>query len=145
MCELVNQVENLKEENSILKSENLSLPSENKDLIERTNNLSYILADLQGKAKTAEEERDSMITAMRLLVLESSAENKGNPLIDMQNCDNQSKTNEADDCTIQTTQDVLNFNAQVKNKFSTLDDQLIETSNPSTSEASQQQAKANKS
>jgi regulator of replication initiation timing len=61
------QLDCLKEENSKLKSENLCLKTENKDLTERTNNLSYILADLQGKTKNAEEERDSLITAMRLL------------------------------------------------------------------------------
>ena len=39
--------------------ENLCLKSENKDLIERTNNLSYVLADLQGKAKNTELEKDA--------------------------------------------------------------------------------------
>ena len=34
---------------------------------ERVDNLSYILADLNGKAKNAEDEKNSLITAMRLL------------------------------------------------------------------------------
>ena len=63
----------LREENNMLRNENLRLKNENNDLIERTNNLSSILADLQGKTKNAEQERDSMITAMRLLVAESNA------------------------------------------------------------------------
>ena len=45
--ELEKQLDCLKEENSKLKSENLCLKTENKDLTQRTNNLSYILADLQ--------------------------------------------------------------------------------------------------
>jgi hypothetical protein len=44
--ELGKQLDCLKEENCKLKSENLCLKTENKDLTERTNNLSYILADL---------------------------------------------------------------------------------------------------
>jgi hypothetical protein len=100
---LKKQLQCLKEENGKLKSENLCLKTENKDLTGRTNNLSYILADLQGKTKNAEEERNSLITAMRLLVLESSAEDKNNvSTINMQNCDNQREFNEADDCTTQT-------------------------------------------
>ena len=70
--ELEKQLNFLKEENDKLKNENLCLKSENKDLTERTNNLSYILADLQGKVKNAELERDSLITAARLLVLVES-------------------------------------------------------------------------
>ena len=34
---------------------------------ERINNLSYILADLQGKVKHAEEEKASLFTVIRLL------------------------------------------------------------------------------
>ena len=78
------QLDFLKEENDKLKNENLCLKSENKDLTERTNNLSYILADLQGKAKNAELERDSLIAATRLLVLESRQDDKSVP-INMQN------------------------------------------------------------
>ena len=48
------------------------------------NNLSHILADLQRKAKNAEEERASLITAMRLLVAESNVIVKDN---DPFNCD----------------------------------------------------------
>ena len=78
------QLDFLKEENDKLKNENLCLKSENKDLTERTNNLSYILADLQGKAKNAELERDSLIAATRLLVLESRQDDRSVP-INMQN------------------------------------------------------------
>ena len=61
---------------------------------------------------------------MRLLVLESSAEDKNNASINMQNCDNQTKFNEADDCTTQSREDVLNSNIQLENRYSALEDQL---------------------
>jgi hypothetical protein len=41
------------------------LKNENNENIERINNLSFILADLQQKTKNAEQERDSVITAIR--------------------------------------------------------------------------------
>ena len=79
--ELENELARVRKENHKLSSENMKLKSENGELMEKTNNLSYILADLQGKAKVAEEERDSVITAMRLLVAESNLivkDNTGN-------------------------------------------------------------------
>jgi hypothetical protein len=42
----------------------------------------------------------------------------------MQNCDNQRKFNEADDCTKQSREDVLNSNIQLENRYSALEDQL---------------------
>ena len=85
------------------------------------NNLSYILADLQGKTKNAEEERDSVIIAMRLLVAESntaiekSQSSKHNPEIE------QSGPNEADECTTQVQmKNTLNPNIQISNRFSSL-------------------------
>ena len=56
---LEKQLDFLKEENDRWKTENLCLKSENKDLTERTNNLSYILADQQGKVKNTELERET--------------------------------------------------------------------------------------
>ena len=50
-----------------LKLENSDLRKENDQLTERINNLSYILADLQDKAKCAEEEKASLVTTIRLL------------------------------------------------------------------------------
>ena len=53
---------------SALEKENHELKVENSALEERIlNNLSYILANLQGKVKHAEEEKASLITAIRLL------------------------------------------------------------------------------
>jgi predicted nucleic acid-binding Zn-ribbon protein len=46
----------LKKENNDLKDTNNDLKNENKSLHEKLNNLSYILADLQGKVKSTEEE-----------------------------------------------------------------------------------------
>ena len=63
-----NETDCLKEKNYQLMDENKHLKSEKNDLTERINNLSYILADLQQKTKNAEQERDSVITAMRLLI-----------------------------------------------------------------------------
>ena len=50
-----------------LRKENLELKKENSCLKERINNLSYVLADLQDKAKHAEEEKNSLVTTIRLL------------------------------------------------------------------------------
>ncbi len=50
-----------------LKRENLELKNQNKDLTDRISNLNNILADLQGKAKVAEDEKASLITSVRLL------------------------------------------------------------------------------
>ena len=49
--ELENELARVRKENHKLSSENMKLKSENGELMEKTNNLSYILADLQGKAK----------------------------------------------------------------------------------------------
>lgn len=57
----------LDSELSRLRKENMELKSDNECLTERVNNLSFILADLQGKAKFAEEEKASLITTIRLL------------------------------------------------------------------------------
>ena len=118
------QLDFLKEENDKLKNENSCLKSENKDLTEteRTNNLSYILADLQGKVKNAELERDSLITAARLLVLESSQDDKRVP-INIQNCENQIELYEADDCT-QLNKIRINSNIPLKNRSSALKDEV---------------------
>ena len=101
-----------------------ALNQKNKDLTEteRTNNLSYILADLQGKVKNAELERDSLITAARLLVLESSQDDKRVP-INIQNCENQIELYEADDCT-QLNKIRINSNISLKNRSSALKDEV---------------------
>ena len=115
--ELENELARVRKENHKLSSENMKLKSENGELMEKTNNLSYILADLQGKAKVAEEERDSVITAMRLLVAESNIivkDNTDNELLN-HNLNSEPGINEADDCSIQ-----LDLNIQVSNRFSTL-------------------------
>ena len=49
-----------------LKRENLELKNQNKGLTDRISNLNNILADLQGKAKVAEDEKASLITTVRL-------------------------------------------------------------------------------
>ena len=69
------EMDNVKTENLKLVKKNLNLKNDNDNLKERVNNLSYILADLQGKAKNAEEQNDYLITAMRLLAENSN--NKG--------------------------------------------------------------------
>ena len=63
------QINNLHPDSELaaLKRENLELKNQNKDLTDRISNLNYILADLQGKAKAAEDEKASLITSVRLL------------------------------------------------------------------------------
>ena len=99
--ELENELACSRKENHKLLNENSNLKSANENLTERANNLSYILADLQGKTKNAEDERDSLITAMRLLVAESNAIVKENEQLNHKHIIEQSNSNEADDCTTQ--------------------------------------------
>ena len=87
-----NETDCLKEKNYQLMDENKHLKSEKNDLTERINNLSYILADLQQKTKNAEQERDSVITAMRLLIAETNGVMENNVI-------KQKMCNEADECT----------------------------------------------
>ena len=47
--------------------ENAMLKNENEQITERVNNLNLVLADLQNKASSAEEEKYSLITSIRLL------------------------------------------------------------------------------
>ena len=63
------QINNLHPDSELtaLKRENLELKNQNKDLTDRISNLNYILADLQGKAKAAEDDKASLITSVRLL------------------------------------------------------------------------------
>ena len=89
------------------------------------------MADLQGKAKNSELEKDSLITAMRLLVLESNTEDKTNLSINMPNHDNQRELNEAGACT-QSGDDALNSNIQLKNKFSALEDEVKQAGTTTT-------------
>ena len=94
--------------------------------------LSYILADLQGKAKNAEQENKSLITAMRLLVEDSN--NKLNTTFKDKNdkASKQSGAHDSFDGTGQT--EVLNPNIQVSNRFSNLN---IEESNKDDVNATQ--------
>lgn len=50
-----------------LLDENSKLKEENKALVERMDNLGYILADLQTKIKIAEEKKARLMTAIRLI------------------------------------------------------------------------------
>ena len=52
---------------SWLRKENARLKNENEKITERVNNLSFVLADLQDKAARANEEKNSLITSIRLL------------------------------------------------------------------------------
>ncbi|CAB3985231.1 Hypothetical predicted protein [Paramuricea clavata] len=107
---LVSELAGLREENNTLKNENLRLKNENNDLNERINRE-------KGKTKTAEEERDSMITAMRLLVVAES-----NTVIDKSQLPKhnpeteQSGPNGADECTTRAQmKDALKPSIQISN------------------------------
>ena len=54
-----------------LRKENLELKRQNDEFSERIHNLSYILANLKNKAKLAEDEKASLITAIKLLYKEN--------------------------------------------------------------------------
>ncbi len=54
-------------ENNKLREENYKLKQENNDLNQRINNLENKLADLNGKIRTSDEEKASLIAAIRLL------------------------------------------------------------------------------
>ena len=131
--ELQNNIDTLKEKNRELTDKNTNLKNENNDLHERINNLSYILADLQGKAKNAEQEKESLITAMRLLVEDSN--NKPNTTSKDNNgkTSKQTRAHDSADGTGQT-EEVLNPNIQVSNRFSNLN---IEESNEDDVNATQ--------
>ena len=118
------------------------LKNENNDLTERINNLSYILADLQQKTKNAEQERDSVITAMRLLIAETNGVVENNNVVEQKLC------NEADECTMSKA--VINPNIELNNRFSVLEneqvnvDKLGATSNQKTEEDKEQKKKKRK-
>ena len=95
------EIDNLKIQNLKLTNENSDLKNENDSLKERVNNLSYILADLQGKAKNANEEKDSLITAMKLLV--EDLNNKGNGT-------NLNRDEETEQSSLQMTNDIQQTN-----------------------------------
>ena len=97
--------------------ENKHLKGEKNDLTKRINNLSYILADLQQKTKNAEQERDSVITAMRLLIAETNGVMENNVI-------KQKMCNEADECT--QLKDIVNPDIKLKNRFSVLENKQVE-------------------
>ena len=76
--------------------------------------LSFILADLQQKTKNAEQERDSVIIAMRLLIAETNSVVENNVIEQKPSKDiiNQSK-------------DIINPNIKLKNKYSVLENELV--------------------
>ena len=117
--ELRNNIDTIKEKNHELMDKNTNLKNENNELQERINNLSYVLADLQGKAKNAEQEIVSLIISMRLLVEDSN--NKPNTTL-KDNNDKTSKQSGAHDSVdgAGQTEEVLNPNIQVSNRYSNL-------------------------
>ena len=60
------ELSRLRKENAELKNENAMLKNENEQITERVNNFNLVLADLQNKASSAEEEKASLITSIRL-------------------------------------------------------------------------------
>ena len=68
---------------------------------ERVNNLSYILADLQGKVKNANEEKYSLISAMKLLVEDLNNKENGTNL---------NRDEETEQSSLQMTNDIQQTN-----------------------------------
>ena len=137
-----NKADCLKEKIYKLMDENKHLKNENNDLTERINNLSHILADLQQKTKNAEQERESVITAMRLLIAETNGVIENNNVVEQKLC------NEADECT--QSEDVISPNIELNNRFSVLEneqvnvDKLGVTSNQKSEEDKEQKKKKRK-
>ena len=50
-----------------LKNENQRLKAENKNLKERAENLAYVMSDLSTKVKDLENEKESLVTASKIL------------------------------------------------------------------------------
>ena len=61
-----------------LKSENFELRKENEGLTEQINSLSNILADLNGKAKCAEEEKASLFYKDNTFIIDIGANRPAN-------------------------------------------------------------------
>ena len=105
---------------------------------------------LQGKTKNAEQERDSMITAMRLLVAESNVAIGKSQSPDHNPDTEQSGPNGADECTIELqTRDTLNPNIQISKRFSALiidqkDQNNTEDSKSTSQDASEMTGKKKK-
>ncbi|CAB4022290.1 transcription cofactor vestigial 4 isoform X2 [Paramuricea clavata] len=115
---VLNQLQN-RETNSELDSlrkENLQLKKLNDEFSKRINNLSCILADLQDKAKSAEDEKASLITAIKLLYKENERNQE------------QSNVNQADQINSEEQQrqqhdptwHQVNPNIQINNRFAGL-------------------------
>ena len=62
------EIDNIKKENLNLKNKKFNLKSKQDNLKERVNHLNSTSADLQGKAKNAKDEKDSLPVAMRQLL-----------------------------------------------------------------------------
>ena len=59
---------------SSLQAEIVNLKTENNDLRERNTNISYIMSDLRTKIKDVENEKRSLITALKLLQADSNSD-----------------------------------------------------------------------
>ena len=101
------------------------LKVENSALEERINNLSYILANLQGRVKHAEEEKASLITVIRLLNDNQVPNDRVVEQIDANLADDQDQLNR--------TGEYLQPNIPVKNSFMVLN---VEESNTVNDEPS---------
>ncbi len=126
--------ERLRRDNVKLANENSDLKHENEKLKERIENLSYILADLNGKAKNAEDEKNSLITAMRILF----DDNKGTAMT--VNNDNHAnyEIKRQSEVQIKQQSEVQCSKVLLSNRFSTLSDEVKEPNPTITSESTHQ-------
>ena len=72
---------------------------------------------MQQKTKNAEQERDSVIIAMRLLIAETNSVVENN-VIEQKLC------NEVGECT--QSKDIINPNIKLKNKYSVLENEQVD-------------------
>ena len=106
-----------------LKQEKFELNKKIDELKEPNMVLSHTVSDLRLDNKNLENDKASLLTALKLIQDDCARLTKAS-VDDKSNNSEQSKFNEANDC-IPSRQDELNSNIQSVNKFSALEDQAI--------------------
>ena len=99
-----------------LRKENLELKKLNDEFSKRINNLSCTLADLQDKAKSAEDEKASLITAIKLLYKENERNQEQSNVNQADQINSEEQQRQQHDLKCQQ----VNPNIQINNRFAGL-------------------------
>ncbi|CAB4042109.1 Hypothetical predicted protein, partial [Paramuricea clavata] len=115
---VLNQLQNLETNSELdsLRKENLQLKKLNDEFSKRINNLSCILADLQDKAKSAEDEKASLITAIKLLYKENERNQEQSNVNQADQINSEEQQRQQHDLTCHQ----VNPNIQINNRFAGL-------------------------